>query len=59
MEMPVTPTIRMTLRLPEDLHRQIEELSVEESRSLNGEIVHLLRQAIQKQSSSDGPQQPQ
>jgi hypothetical protein len=37
---------RMTLRLSEALHTALKELSVQENRSLHGEIVHLLKQTV-------------
>lgn len=37
---------RITLRLPAELHADIEELAQEDLRSLNAEIVVLLREAV-------------
>jgi hypothetical protein len=37
---------RMTLRLSEALHSALKALSIQENRSLHGEIVHLLRQTV-------------
>lgn len=43
---PVIETIvRFMLRLPADLHATLTAWAAEENRSLNGQIVHLLRQA--------------
>jgi hypothetical protein len=49
----VTPSIRhtdtmkrMTLRLSEALHTALKELSIQENRSLHGEIIHLLKQTV-------------
>jgi hypothetical protein len=36
----------MTLRLSEALHSALKALSIQENRSLHGEIVHLLRQTV-------------
>lgn len=40
--------IRITLRLPEDLHQAISELAKRDLRSLNAEIVTLLRLALEE-----------
>gem|GEM_PF-7063283 len=37
---------RLTLRLSESLHTTLKELSVQENRSLHGEIVYLLKQRL-------------
>ena len=39
-------TMRFSLRLPADLHAELEALAEQDTRSLNGEIVYLLRQAV-------------
>jgi len=38
--------VRITLRLPKALHDALHRRAREEDRSLNGQIVHLLRQAL-------------
>jgi len=38
--------IRLTIRLRADLHRRLTELARHEHRSLNGEMIALLEQAI-------------
>ena len=38
--------VRLTIRLPADLHRRLTELARREHRSLNGEMIALLEQAI-------------
>jgi hypothetical protein len=38
--------VRFVLRLPPDLHEKLKELAEREDRSLHGQIIHLLRQAI-------------
>ncbi len=45
------------LRLPEDLHRELQAWSEQELRSLNGHIEFLLREAVQrrKRDKSRGP----
>ncbi len=40
------PDKQLTLRLPEDLHKQVVEIARDDMRSLNAEIVVLLREAI-------------
>ena len=37
--------IRITLRIPPDVHRALTEQARQEQRSLNGQIVYLLRLA--------------
>ena len=37
---------RLTLRLSENLHTALKQLSVQENRSLHGEIVYLLKQTV-------------
>ena len=41
-------TTRITLRLPKELHAALANLAVKEERSLNNQIVHLLKQATGK-----------
>ncbi len=38
------PYVRLLLRLPPDLHAKLVTWAEHEDRSLNGQIVHLLRQ---------------
>lgn len=38
--------IRLTLRLPEELHQQIEDRASLDHRSTNSEILHLLDAAL-------------
>lgn len=42
----VAEIIRVLLRLPSDLHTALAEWAQDEERSLNGQIVYLLRQAV-------------
>lgn len=37
---------KLTLRLPEDLHREIKHLAEEDRRSLNAQIITLLEDAV-------------
>lgn len=39
--------IRTFIRIPDDLHALLKERADRETRSLNGQIVHLLRRAIE------------
>lgn len=34
--------VRITLRLPKELHEKLQKLAIEDERSLNGEIIVLL-----------------
>ena len=38
---------RIDLRLPPEMHRQLEAVAKEESRSVNAQIVYMLRQALE------------
>jgi hypothetical protein len=38
---------RIDLRLPPEMHRQLEAVAKEEARSVNAQIVYLLRQALE------------
>ena len=38
--------VRIGLRLPADLHVRIVELARQEQRSLNGQLVYLLRKSL-------------
>lgn len=37
--------VKLQLRLPPELHAALVEMAVKEQRSLNGQIVYLLKQA--------------
>jgi hypothetical protein len=38
---------RIDLRLPSDLHQQIEGIARREARSVNSQIVYMLRQTVE------------
>ncbi len=38
---------RIDLRLPPEMHRQIESVAGREARSVNAQIVYMLRQALE------------
>lgn len=40
----------ISLRLPDDLHALVVEAAQQDTRSLNGEIIHLLRLALERQT---------
>jgi len=40
----------INVRLPDDLHAQLVQAAQEDTRSLNGEIIHLLRLALKRRS---------
>lgn len=40
--------VRITLRLPADLYKALIDAAERETRSLNGQIVHCLRQALRQ-----------
>ena len=43
--------VRFVLRLPPELHRKLKELAARENRSLHGQILHILRRAVEGESS--------
>ena len=44
--MPEAPDVKLSIRLPADMHATLTEQAKREERSLNGQIVYLLRQTI-------------
>ena len=42
------------LRLDEDTHRKLKSLAEFEGRSINGEVIYLIRQAIMKIEKENG-----
>lgn len=46
MSMP--DVVKLQVRLPRELHEQLQALSESEQRSLNGQIIYLLRQAVEQ-----------
>lgn len=48
------------LRLPPDLHRELQAWAEQELRSLNGHIEYLLREAVRRRRAAggDGPRTP-
>ncbi len=46
---------KVTIRIPDELHQALVKLSEQDTRSLNGEIIALLREAIaeRKKKSQD------
>jgi hypothetical protein len=49
--MSIGDTVKLQVRLPRDLHEQLQMLSEEEQRSLNGQIVYLLRRAVEQSAA--------
>lgn len=47
--------VRITLRLPAEIHRAIVELSEEENRSANGQIVRALRAYLETKTTPSPP----
>jgi predicted transcriptional regulator len=49
--------MKLTLRLPEDLHRELKELAGKEHRSLHAQILHILTiyiEQLKKEKSKQG-----
>ena len=51
-------TKNLILRLPDDLHARLVPLAKQKRRSLNGQIVYLLEQALDQPDSDEQPQPP-
>jgi hypothetical protein len=43
-------TVTTTLRLPEDLHKALQELADSQERSLTGQIVYMLRKQLEEEN---------
>jgi hypothetical protein len=39
-------TINLTLRIPVDLHAALAEMAKAEDRSINSQVIHLLRRSV-------------
>lgn len=46
-------TVRITVRVPADLHAQIEALAKHEDRSWNWKMIDLLRSGVEKQMNNE------
>ena len=46
------------LRLPPDLHRELQAWAEQELRSLNGHIEYLLREAVRRRRAAGGDDRP-
>ena len=44
---------KVTIRIPNELHQELVKLAELDTRSLNGEIIALLREAIAKRKSEN------
>lgn len=42
---------KVTIRIPDELHQELVKLSEQDTRSLNGEIIALLREAIARRKA--------
>jgi predicted HicB family RNase H-like nuclease len=49
--------VRLTVRLPAELHRRVVELARRDRRSLNGELVWLLERAAAEAERRKQPEQ--
>lgn len=45
--------MNLTLRLPEELYKQLKELAFEEERSINGEINYIIKKYIEENKKED------
>lgn len=50
-------TVRITVRVPADLHGQIADIARHEDRSWNWKMLDLLRAAVEKQMQGKGEKQ--
>lgn len=46
-------TVKLTLRVPEDLHARLAAAAKADRRSLNGEVLWLLAAALDRQETPD------
>lgn len=44
---------KITLRLPDDLHQELSVIADHQERSLHGQILFLLRQALQRERDAE------
>ncbi|RZL96960.1 MAG: Arc family DNA-binding protein [Pedobacter sp.] len=44
--------VRLSLRLPADVHAALVKQAEKQSRSVNGQIVHLLREATKEEQTT-------
>jgi hypothetical protein len=51
-------TVSINLRLPADLHAAVKEAATDETRSLNGQIIQMLREALTTRGKSARPPTP-
>ena len=49
--------IRFALRLPEDLYAEIKEIAAKEDRSINGQILHILKKFVEQHQRDDNRQE--
>lgn len=45
--------VKLTIRLPEELHRRLVEIASDEERSLNQQVVYFLRRMVERHSGRD------
>lgn len=45
----------LNLRLPDDLHAMVKALADTDHRSMNGEIIALLEEAVRERNARDSP----
>lgn len=50
-------TVRITIRVPADLHSQVTALAKHEDRSWNWKMLDLLRSGVEKQMQEEGEKQ--
>jgi hypothetical protein len=49
--------IKFALRLPEDLYAAIKEIAAEEDRSINSQILHILKNFVEQYQRDDNRQE--
>ena len=49
--------IRFALRLPKDLYAEIKEIAAKEDRSINGQILHILKKFVEQHQRDDNRQE--
>jgi len=47
--------VKLQLRLPRALHERLQQIADEQERSLNGQLVYLLRKGVEEYDRQQGP----
>lgn len=45
--------VQSNIRVPEDIWRKLKEIALKEERSINGEIIYIIKKYIEEQEKKD------